>query len=218
MKNLLKKWAHPDHYAGETYFEYYCGLGRHRDSDLLQESNFESALERLGGESETVIVARAGHWAVGWVESILVHESNKKALKILNQILVDLDNYPVLDESDFSERESEYQAEYAEQAKEDLAEALATHFRIRNSKELQDIAFELNMDMQCYAGNDACVNIYPHRTPDERDVKELEGCLKRIEYQCRNSSSGKMKAVYDRLLKKVSAYKAESSKGARKYA
>jgi hypothetical protein len=108
----IERWTRPDHYAGEQFPEYFVFLGRHRDSDILSNSNFDCALRELGGESETVIIARAGHWAVGWVESILIHESDSKALQAADEMAAALSDYPVLDESDFSEREFEAVLEY----------------------------------------------------------------------------------------------------------
>jgi hypothetical protein len=64
-------------------------------------------LNDLGGESETVIVVREGHWAVGWVEWIAIHATDDKALQIADANVARLENYPVLDESDWSEREME---------------------------------------------------------------------------------------------------------------
>lgn len=48
-------------------------LSRHRDSGILANSNFESALEAMGGESECVAVEQSSHWAVGWVEYLIVN-------------------------------------------------------------------------------------------------------------------------------------------------
>ena len=64
----LRPWTYPSDYIGETYEGYFVGLGQCRDSDALERSNFASAIEALGGETETVFIVRAGHWAVGWVE------------------------------------------------------------------------------------------------------------------------------------------------------
>jgi len=61
----LKKWTHPEYYLGETYYDYYVVLSQHRDSDNLDKSNFASAVKMLGGESDTVLIVRASHWAVG---------------------------------------------------------------------------------------------------------------------------------------------------------
>ena len=107
----LKKWTHPQYYMGETYYDYYVVLSHHRDGDDLEESNFQSALGMLGGESETVIVARASHWAVGWVELLLVHESDTDAIETAQDILNRLEDYPVLDEEDYSQRESDHALE-----------------------------------------------------------------------------------------------------------
>lgn len=104
----LKRWTMPDHYFGAKWPHYYSsGFGRSRDSDCLEESNFATALDRLGGESETVLVIRESHWAVGWAEWIAIHESDETALRIADDLRADYNSYPVLDESDFSEREQE---------------------------------------------------------------------------------------------------------------
>ena len=82
-----------------------------RDSGALDESNFSSALAALGGESETVEVRRFGHWGPGWFEIIIVNPESPAA-KEAESIENALADYPVLDESDFSEREWNRAAEY----------------------------------------------------------------------------------------------------------
>ena len=106
----IERWTRPSDFGQHVDSWFYTSkafvfLGRHRDSDLLTESNFECALAALGGESNTVQVIREGHWAVGWVEWIAIHESDLKALSEADDILCALSDYPVLDDSDFSERE-----------------------------------------------------------------------------------------------------------------
>jgi hypothetical protein len=108
----LKKWTLPDSYIGATHEESYVFLGQHRDSDVLTRSNFEVALERLGGESDSVQVIHEGHWAVGWVEWISIDSSDEKALKLADDMMSDLDSYPVLDDDAFSEKEHNENYEY----------------------------------------------------------------------------------------------------------
>jgi hypothetical protein len=79
---------------------------RNRDSDCLTESNFHVALAQLGGESHDVEVHRFGHWANGWFEIIIVRPDSASHLTA-NGIERDLEEYLVLDENDFSEREHE---------------------------------------------------------------------------------------------------------------
>lgn len=103
----LKRWAMPNSYFGEVWPAYYSsGVGQSRDSDCLEESNFAVMLQALGGESETVIVVRESHWAVGWVEWIAIHQDDEKALQIADEQKERLQDYPVLSEDDFSERET----------------------------------------------------------------------------------------------------------------
>jgi hypothetical protein len=107
LENLkaLKRWEMPDSYFGAEWPEYFVFLSQARDSDALTRSNFECGLEALEGESETVIVVRERHWAVGWVEWIAIHESDVRSIIRAEGMLCALSDYPVLDESHFSELE-----------------------------------------------------------------------------------------------------------------
>jgi hypothetical protein len=136
MKNIqgdvstLKKWHRADNYMGTDFSEYYAGLCQTRDSCLIEQSNFASALERLGGESHSVIVARSNHWAVGWVEQILVHPRAKAKVRELAKIKAALEAYPVLDDDDYYTREAEYTAETFEQYREDFARNLCKALKL----------------------------------------------------------------------------------------
>jgi hypothetical protein len=102
----LKRWTMPDSYLGETWPNYYsAGVGQSRDSDALERSNFECTLKSLGGESETVVVVRESHWAVGWIEWIAIHQDDETALRIADDIVAALSDYPVLSDDHFSELE-----------------------------------------------------------------------------------------------------------------
>lgn len=113
VKELIKeyRWKYADNYCGEDFSEYIQGCGQNRDSNILTQSNFGTLLDLLGGESKTVIILRSGHWACGWVEQILVHESDKKSLGILLKVHTTLEDYPILDDDDFNEREQEEREE-----------------------------------------------------------------------------------------------------------
>lgn len=86
---------------------------RNRDSKSLDLSNWDKQIERLGGEhSQRVQIHRFGHWACGWFEIVLINPRSKKA-KIGAEIEKQLENYPVLDEDDFSAREwNNYQSNF----------------------------------------------------------------------------------------------------------
>lgn len=106
--NHLVRWTRPDCYAGAEWPDYYSsGVGQSRDSDALERSNFTCMLKTLGGESNTVRVVREGHWAVGWVEWIAIHESDASALRKADEIKGGLEDYPVINEDHWSELEQE---------------------------------------------------------------------------------------------------------------
>lgn len=118
-----------------------------RDSDNMCLSNFDFILESLGGESNNVVVNRFGHWGCGWIESIQINHKNKKLVKIAYQIKQELNNYPVLDESDYYERESDEINEDCEQNQDDaiklVCDALGLDY-LDADKELESLASRLN--------------------------------------------------------------------------
>jgi hypothetical protein len=79
-------------------------VSQHRDSDALEASNFAAAVRALGGEGDDVQVVRFRHWAVGWVEEISFRLGSQAA-EIAHVLACALDDYPVLDDDDLSERE-----------------------------------------------------------------------------------------------------------------
>ena len=89
-------------------------VGQNRDSGCLEQSNFQSmvkALEEVDESGEDFEIHRFGHWANGWFEIILIRPETKAA-ECAEEIENALENYPVLDDSDFSEREWEEKSEY----------------------------------------------------------------------------------------------------------
>lgn len=163
----LTKWSRPSNYCGVQWDGYYVGLSRSRDSDLLAQSNFDALLERLGGESiddesETpaVVVARASHWACGWVETILIHETAADAVEVLRTAMQDLEDYPVLDEGDFSEREFEEQNSTFDNNEGEFCRAVAEYLGMDDdrteaaSEMLSAVAREIYVEDCSYCGVD----------------------------------------------------------------
>lgn len=108
----MEKWKSASNYMGEEYPDYYVLIGQNRDSNYMDRANFDEALEALGGESETVKVIRSGHWAVGWVEVILIHESDKEHIKIGEEIQDSLSDYPVLSDERYYSYEAKEVNDY----------------------------------------------------------------------------------------------------------
>lgn len=112
---MLHRYERPSHFVDWADFdrhEYFVCFGQHRDSDTLTRSNHRTALRRLGGESETVLVIRDSHCMVGWVEAIYIHESDLTARAIAEQMTENIEGYPVLDEDDWSALQWEVAADY----------------------------------------------------------------------------------------------------------
>lgn len=85
-----------------------------RDSELLERCNFESALKTLGGESPNVQVHRFNHWGPGWFEIIIINPKRKDKVTIAEEIESALADYPILDDSKYSEMKSNAIADHWE--------------------------------------------------------------------------------------------------------
>ncbi len=200
----LKLWKRSDNYSGEDLSDYYVGPSKSRDSDILEQSNYDSALERLGGDDdEKVKAGRFGHWAVGWVEQIFVHKDAKDKVAILQKIYDDLENYPVLDDDDFYQRERQELDDTFESNKEEFVSSLAKaagkeDLKPDEEKALEEVAkIVLDWANGYYGLQDAWVNpVDMKKNFGEHDWKDLEFNVKHpIVAELKAALTGKKEAV-----------------------
>lgn len=79
-----------------------------RDADVLTRSNWRVVQADLTDRfPDDVEDHRFGHWAFGWVERLYVRRGADVAIAAAQKWVERLEGYPVADESDFSELESE---------------------------------------------------------------------------------------------------------------
>jgi len=118
----LERWHRESNYLGEDLSEYFMVVSKHRDSEYIAQSNFECALKLLGGENPPkVIVAHFSHWAVGWIESIMVHQDAEDELGIAHNIVNDIEKYPVLDDDHYCEMRRKPVQNMIDEIKKDIA-------------------------------------------------------------------------------------------------
>ena len=150
----LEPWKYPRDYIGEDYTGYLVvGIGRNRDSGPLENSNYETALAELNKAAlplerdwphaevggPPVLEVSAKHWAVGWIEYLLVHPDAKAVVRRARELRAQLEDYPVLDENDFSDREyEEYQENWESWGRAEFEEEI-----IRRAADLDDSWFEI---------------------------------------------------------------------------
>lgn len=79
-------------------------VGCNRDSGVLAESNYETALRLLGGESDTVEAYSFDHWVNGWFSVILARPDRKTEVE---SIRASLAHCRILDGADYSRRRFE---------------------------------------------------------------------------------------------------------------
>ena len=103
----MQKWKRVSNYAGEDYSEYFVVYTQTRDSGTLDRSNFECITEALDpnmntdDENENIIIARASHWGCGWIDFLMVHESDEEAIAQAEDIEAQLNNYPALNDDHY---------------------------------------------------------------------------------------------------------------------
>jgi len=86
-----------------------------RDSGLLDESNADQIAEAMepftNGDDPDVVMESHSHWAVGHVDgfSIRVYREGEitEAFRTYHDLMEQINGYPILDEEDYSRRESE---------------------------------------------------------------------------------------------------------------
>jgi hypothetical protein len=114
-------WKTPDSYFGFNPVGDFIVLTRHRDSCLLAKCNWESATQVLradpydGGLADraNAYTFVANHWAVGWVEYLMVRQDAPYEIRReAGEIVCALADYPILDEDLLSRREWEAVCEY----------------------------------------------------------------------------------------------------------
>jgi len=96
--------------------DWLVALDTHRDAQALERSNwqcFQTALNALPsvkawpGDDSPVAVERASHWAVGWIDYLLVNPACTEAVVEAERLSEKLENYPVLDEEHYSQTETD---------------------------------------------------------------------------------------------------------------
>lgn len=118
------RWTKPDSYYGIQPTDCFVIATRNRESSVLEESNWKSfckLLEEAGANiarddvDGMVWDFRASHWAVGWVEYLMLNEGAPDHLLILAaETLAALDDYPIISEDDYSTDQYEAVLQYWE--------------------------------------------------------------------------------------------------------
>lgn len=80
-----------------------------RDSECLDLSNFRVAQRMLDkvGAADCYAVERSSHWAVGWLDRLLIDPACVAARECAESIHARLEDYPVLDEDDWAQCEDD---------------------------------------------------------------------------------------------------------------
>jgi len=82
-----------------------CAYTLTRDSNLLEQSNWDHVVKKLGEENdETYLILRFGHWACGWVQHIAINPERKDLCTLAQNLIDSTADYPVLNDEDYSQR------------------------------------------------------------------------------------------------------------------
>ena len=117
MKTLKEYFGKDSSYWGE-HGDWLVVATVNRDSDCLSRSNYRSFIKLLGGKgtegakgaqdiNENLAIDEAHHWACGWLQYLVINPAATELIALAGEALAKLDDYPVLDEDDFSRLEME---------------------------------------------------------------------------------------------------------------
>ena len=115
MKTLKEYFGRDSAYWGDCGDWLVCAT-LNRDSDCLSRSNYRSFIKILGGKgtegnkgsceiNENLRIEESTHWACGWLQYLIINPAAVELIAVAEETLSRIDDYPVLDESDFSELE-----------------------------------------------------------------------------------------------------------------
>src|SRR5215471_11561712 len=83
-------------------------LSMTRDSDDIEASNFRVARAELEAiDEDAVAVERASHWAVGWLDRLLIAPDYPALAAAAARIQARIEDYPILSEDDCATLECE---------------------------------------------------------------------------------------------------------------
>lgn len=117
MFTLSHYFKHDSSYWGERG-EWLVVTCVTRDSDCLARSNYRTFIKLLGGKgseggkgsqdiNENLAIEEATHWACGWLQYLIINPECVELIQEATQALERLEDYPVLDDEDFSALEME---------------------------------------------------------------------------------------------------------------
>ena len=140
----LETWKPTDNYIGSTEIEGYlvAPVSQSRDADILDESNFSivwKTLEKLSTDKYPVDIHHFGDWMCGWFDLILIHPKNQLAISAAENFKSGMEDYPILDEHDYTEREHElFGAAYEDYGKSELRESIENEIDIEDYPDFID--------------------------------------------------------------------------------
>ena len=91
----------PDFYYGGERGDWLVTFAQTRDSDQVERSNWRFITSGiLLAYPDDAAIESMGHWAVGWVEYLLIRPGSP-ALKVMSDWADVLAIYPIADEEDY---------------------------------------------------------------------------------------------------------------------
>ena len=159
------RWETPDSYGGFNPVGDIVVYSQNRDSSILEQSNYEQIFKHLKetikgldcpfvlnyerGEFDWVYDFRAGHWACGWVEYILVRkDAPQSVIDAAIEVIGSMEDYPVFDEMHYSEMQWD--------ATETFWQECSTEDRMHYCKEMGVSIFAARRDYTPESNYDLC--------------------------------------------------------------
>lgn len=91
----------PDFYYGGDHPDWLVTFAQTRDSDQVERSNWQFITSSiLTAYPDDAVIESMGHWAVGWVEYLLV-KPDSPAVKVMSDWVEVLKIYPIANDEHY---------------------------------------------------------------------------------------------------------------------
>jgi hypothetical protein len=155
MHAKLNASGNPCAYWGE-HGDWLVAMGQHRDSDILTRCNWKVLVRLLDAleVEDAYVVESESHWAVGWVEHLLINPDCRAAVFIAEAAMKQIEDYPILDEDAWSEMESdEAWEEWKSWGHRDFVDMLEREFGLSSST--VDLLMESKDELYTYLNDES---------------------------------------------------------------
>lgn len=113
MQTLQEHHGRHGHYYGD-HGHYLVATTTHRDAEAMTRANWLVFCRTVEPHMPDgmPLIERSSHWAVGWVDYLLIDPEDKECIAAVEKLHTRLESYPILDDDLYYELDAEDNPDY----------------------------------------------------------------------------------------------------------